>query len=262
MPEYTLYVDVWLLRLGANFAFEYLLLWATAAVTRTPTNFKRLAAASFVGTLHYFLYLLASLGLIPLYGLLRFLPVILIVSFLMILITFYPLPKRRILSILCHFYVIGFVAAGAGIGGAFLFGDSTSPRFTLGIFISIIAILVIAELGWGVIHQKIIHSVYQLPLEISCGDKSVTVRALVDTGNNLRDPLSRQPVIIVEHEAVAPLIPQTIAQAVRSLEQEISHPSKTLWKNRSGPLAYVLFLSAPSAKRMDCLLAFAQTKFA
>lgn len=218
MPEYTLYVDVWLLRLSANFAFEYLLLWATAAVTRTPTSSKRLAAASLVGTLHYLLYLLASLQIIPFYGLLRFIPVVVIVSILMILITFYPLAKQRILSILGHFYVIGFVAAGAGIGGAYLLGDFTAPRFPFGILISIVTILIIAELGWGVIHQRIIHSVYQLPLEITCGEKSVMIRALIDTGNNLRDPLSRQPVIIVEHEAVASLIPQTIVKAVRSLE--------------------------------------------
>ena len=72
MLEYTLYVDVWLLRLGCNFIFEYLLLWATATITRTQTTPMRLLMGSFIGTLHYLLYLAASVGMIPFYGLLRF----------------------------------------------------------------------------------------------------------------------------------------------------------------------------------------------
>ena len=95
MPKYTFYIDIWLLRLGCNFIFEYLLLWATATVTRTRTKPKRLVLASLVGTTHYSLYLLASLGLIPFYGFLRFLPIVVLVSFAMIIVAFRPLEIGR-----------------------------------------------------------------------------------------------------------------------------------------------------------------------
>lgn len=129
MPEYTLYVDVWLLRLGCNFVFEYLLLWAAATITRTQTKPIRLGLGALAGTLHYFLYLLASVGLLPYYGLLRFLPIVIAVSLAMIIVTFYPLPSRRFLQVAGYFYGIGFVAAGVGMGAAYMFGGPGSPQF-------------------------------------------------------------------------------------------------------------------------------------
>lgn len=219
MPQYTFYVDAWLLRLAANFLFEYLLLWATGEVTRTPTRPAKLAAGACVGTLHYALYLLASFNIIPYYGLLRFLPTIILVSFLMVLAAFYPVAVKALPRILGYFYVVGFIAAGAGMAGAFLLGSTSTPAYTFGMFVAAGSILIIAELGWGIVHQRIIRNVYHLPVEIACGDKSVALQALVDTGNNLKDPLSLQPVMIVEQAAIKDLLPPPITAAVEALEQ-------------------------------------------
>lgn len=218
MPKYILYVDVWLLRLSCNFVLEYLLLWATASITHTRTRPLRLFLASAVGTVHYLLYLMASLGLIPFYGLLQFLPVIILVSLAMLLITFHPLPIRRLLSVTGYFYGIGFIAAGAGLAGAYLFGTAANPLFPLGTLISIITVLITAELGWGIVHQRMVNRVYRVPLEIQCDGLTVVIRALVDTGNNLRDPLNNQPVIIVEQDAIKDLLPLEIEQLVALVE--------------------------------------------
>lgn len=218
MPKYILYVDVWLLRLGCNFILEYLLLWATASITHTRTKPVRLLLASAVGTLHYLLYLLASLGLIPFYGLLQFLPVIILVSLVMILITFHPLPAKKLISVTGYFYGIGFIAAGAGLAGAYLFGKAGSPLFPLGTLISIITVLITAELGWGIVHQRMVNQVYRVPVEIQCDDITVKMKALVDTGNNLRDPLNNQPVIIVEQDALKELLPQEMGEIVAAVE--------------------------------------------
>ena len=219
MPQYTFYVDAWLLRLGANFLFEYLLLWATAEVTRTSTRPVKLAAGAALGTLHYALYLLAGLGIIPYYGVLRFLPTIALVSLLMVSAAFYPVTVKAVARILGYFYLIGFVAAGAGLAGAFLLGSPTEPAYTLGMLAAAGSILLVAELGWGIVHQRIIHNVYHLPVEIACAGRLASVQALVDTGNNLKDPLSLQPVMIVEQQAIKELLPEPISAAVEALEQ-------------------------------------------
>ncbi len=218
MPKYILYVDVWLLRLGCNFILEYLLLWATASITHTRTKPARLTLASAVGTLHYLLYLLAGLGLIPFYGLLQFFPVIILVSLAMLLITFHPLPTKKLLSVTGYFYGIGFIAAGAGLAGAYLFSGGSSPIFPLGTLISIVTVLVIAELGWGIVHQRMINQVYRVAVEIRCDDIAVKMKALVDTGNNLKDPLNNQPVIIVEQDALKGLLPPEIERVVAEVE--------------------------------------------
>lgn len=218
MLEYTLYVDVWLLRLGCNFVFEYLLLWATATITRTPTTTRRLALGALVGTLHYLLYLLASLGLLPLYGLLRFLPVVFLVSLAMIAVAFYPLAWRRVLKVAGYFHGIGFVAGGMGMAAAFLLGSPGTPAFTIGTIVSILAILLIAELGWGIVHERIVNTVYRVPLEIVCDGQCLKTTALVDTGNQLKDPLNRQAVIIVDLKVVEKIVPPKLKEIMLALD--------------------------------------------
>ncbi|MDI9440665.1 MAG: sigma-E processing peptidase SpoIIGA [Firmicutes bacterium] len=237
MPKYILYVDVWLLRLGCNFLLVYLLLWATASITRTRTRPVRLFLASALGTLHYFLYLLASVGLIPFYGLLQFLPVIVLISLAMLLVSFYPLSAKKLLSVAGYFYGIGFIAAGAGLAGAYLLGSAANPIFPLGTVISIITLLAVAELGWGVVHERIVNQVYRVPVEIYCDNAKVKVDALVDTGNNLRDPLTNQPVIVVEHSVLQELLPQDIGKLVTAVENNELNVLETMveldeWRTR------------------------------
>lgn len=230
MVEYTLYVDVWLLRLGCNFLFEYLLLWAAATITRTPTTAPRLSLGALVGTLHYLLYLAASLGLIPLYGLLRFLPVVVLVSLAMLAAAFHPIPWRRYLTVAGYFYAIGFVAAGVGLAGSYLIGGQGNPSFTAGTLLSVLTILLLAELGWGIVHERMLRTIHQVSLEIGCEGQQIRMSALVDTGNHLKDPLNRQSVIIVEANALRTLLPAEVEQVLHSLEEGGSEALERLAK--------------------------------
>jgi len=49
-----------------------------------------------------------------------------------------------------------------------------------------------------------------VPTEVVVGAHRATLRALVDTGNMLRDPLSRAPVVIVSYPAIRNLLPPDI----------------------------------------------------
>ncbi len=212
MPGYIIYIVALILRLAANFFFEFILLWATAEATRSRTTRLRLALGALIGTLHHLLFLLSSYSLIPFYGLLRFFPTLLVVSIIMVLATFYPANKGKLLRILAYFYGIGFLSAGAGMAAAYIFGTELNPQSTVGVLVSIAVTLIIAELGWGVVQRRIYQHLYQLPISVAYNDKEVCLTGLIDTGNHLKDPLTLQPVIVVEQNAVLPLFdPQTAA---------------------------------------------------
>ena len=66
--ERTLWVDVLLLALISNFLFDYLLLWASAEVSRLPTSRKRLTLGALIGTAYFAAYLLAQAGVLPFFG--------------------------------------------------------------------------------------------------------------------------------------------------------------------------------------------------
>lgn len=237
MPGYIIYIDALIIRLLANFGFEFLLLWATAEISKIQTTRSKLFLGATIGTLHYFFYLLASYGVIPYYGLLRFFPVIFCISLLMLFVAFYPIATiKRLLNLLGYFYGIGFISAGAGIAASYIFATPAGPRSTLGMLIAMTAILAIAELGWGILQKRIFQHVYQLPLEIEFEDQSIQLTALVDTGNKLRDPLTNHPVIIVEQQAITAFFHPETADLFKTadlgefdvLSEQISHSKLAL----------------------------------
>lgn len=53
-------------------------------------------------------------------------------------------------------------------------------------------------------------------LRIRLGERSIETTALLDTGNSLRDPLSRLPVIVAEASVLANLLPEGVLAAVQA----------------------------------------------
>lgn len=216
--DYVVYVDILMLYLVANFVCDYLLLWATAAITLAETTWQRLSLGAAIGTGHFLLLYLASLRIIPYYGLLRFIPTILAVTVLMLFAAFFPVSPRRLGGLLLHFLGLGFGAGGTGLAAAYLLGTPTKPNTFLGLLIAMAGILVIAELGWGVVQYRMVRRIYQLPLDIQFGPTSIRVIGLIDTGNHLTDPLTGVPVIILEQDLLTKLLPPDLAKNMDQLE--------------------------------------------
>jgi stage II sporulation protein GA (sporulation sigma-E factor processing peptidase) len=245
MPEYGLvvYLDVQLLMLSASFLIDYLLLRATAALTHTSASWRRLCGGAAIGTLYHLAYLCSLLRLIPAYGWLHLLPVAVVVSFLMLLTAFAPVPRRRFWSIVAHFYAIAFMAGGTGLAVARTFGQPNTLRPVAGIAAGAVCILLVAELGWGVLQRRSWRQSLKVPLEITFGTATASITALLDTGNQLKCPLSGVPVIVVEHRMLAEIFPPSLLVAIERLgEGDLStlssQISSTPWSSRFRIIPY------------------------
>lgn len=214
----VVWVDVLIIQIVAAFLFDYLLLWATAEVVRMKTSTGRLSAASLIGATYFVIHSLAYEGILPYYGLLRLIPVVLVMSTVMLLVAFGPLKARRLVAAVAYFYGIGFVSAGAGTVASFLVGSPTNPDAVAGFVAAGGAILLIAELGWGVVQRRIWQQLYQMPVEIHVGSDHCRLMALVDTGNRLRDPLTGHPVVVVDQAVLQRLLPESLHPAVEQME--------------------------------------------
>lgn len=214
----VIYLDVLLASVGANLLFDWLLLWATAEVTKIPTTRLRLIGGALCGSVHYALYLLATYGLIGAYGILRFPGTVGGVSLAMLAIAFGPqVSVRSLLRLAGTFYVILFVSSGAGLalGSLLAYGGTANPIVVqLG---SVGALLLVAEIGWGVLQRRIWRGLFLVPIEIAFGGQRVQITALVDTGNSLTDPITRAPVIVVEFSVIRPLFPEAVRDDVDEL---------------------------------------------
>lgn len=59
---------------------------------------------------------------------------------------------------------------------------------------------------------------HYVPVTVTCGNKTVSLTALVDTGNTLRDPISGRPVLVVDESVAAKLCLLSRSQLTRPIE--------------------------------------------
>ncbi|GAB6100379.1 sigma-E processing peptidase SpoIIGA [Halanaerocella petrolearia] len=218
-----------------NLVMNYLLLWATAKLSDINYKIWRLLLTSMLGTAYTILIIL------PKFRFLNQIWIHFIVSVVMILISFAPISYKRLYKSLSYFYLITFVTAGAILALYNLTGGSpltlnTSPDSGWLIIFGFVIIIIIGKFGWMFIQQKLLPDIFCIPLKIEFEGESQQVTALVDTGNQLEDPLTKTPVIIVEVEVLLEILPDRIKQAFSKYNynsnQLLDEVIDTRWSNR------------------------------
>lgn len=62
------------------------------------------------------------------------------------------------------------------------------------------------------------HNIYEV--EVKYSDKSLILKGLYDTGNSLRDPISKKPVAIAEYSSVKELLPEKLKDTIEAYLKE------------------------------------------
>lgn len=209
MAGYTVYLDQVFI---GNLVMNYAILWASAKLARTPAIKWRIAAGAALGSFY-------SLALfIPGNNFLLSVWFKSAASVIIAAAAFAPLTPKRFLICLGCFYLTSFALGGFTLGLIFFthsgrvvsyngIGAAAAERFWPGIFLGLAAL-------WGagkgiacLIKKGYLESLYKMNIIIKSGGAEVNVRALLDTGSSLKDPLTRRPVIVVEYAVLKPLLP-------------------------------------------------------
>ena len=233
-----IYIDVLFI---LNFIVDFLLIKATSFFIKQKVTVLKTTFAAFIGALY------ASFAFFLPGGAKFYLPLTFGVSLLMLLFAFGRRKLRLFLKSVAVFYLISFVAAGAGIGLSFL----TPVNFMVsgGIFYAdanayglLAAFLISVPLCHAVIGftQKIrIKSNFLYDITIEKDGKQVTATALLDTGNFLKDPVSQVSILVAEWQTVSTLFPeQNFLDCIAACAGEFSYiPLKTI-NGASGIFAF------------------------
>jgi stage II sporulation protein GA (sporulation sigma-E factor processing peptidase) len=185
------------------------LLWAGGAAVGLTAPTGRLVAGAAVGALHAVLVDLAGFGVLPGAGWLGVWHTVLAVSLVAFAIVYWPLPAGRLWPALGAYYFLSVLGAGAGYALYNLGLHGWAPPLA-----ATAVILLAAQLGWGVVQRWVWERVVYLPLEVELLGRTVRVTALLDTGNHLVDPLTREPVVILGAELAGRLLPEEGVAAV------------------------------------------------
>lgn len=206
--SFVVYVDLLAACLAAEFWRDYLILWAGGEIANREPRPGGLFLGAILGSLYYLGFLLLTKGDFPLSpGLMVVLSIIM--PAVMVLLAFY---KSDLKAVLPMVYILALLAGGIGF---WLSSMNVSKIWVL--LGPHVAVLVVAEVGWGLLHERFWESFGQIALIVEIGGKRATIRALIDSGNELVEPVSGKRVIIVEKNILKPLVPEEVMNCLEQM---------------------------------------------
>ena len=103
--------------------------------------------------------------------------------------------------------------------------------------VAVVAAFVLVRYGVGFLKRNFLHSFFKVPVVIELQNKRISTKALVDTGNQLKDPLTLKPVMIVEFAVLKKILPPEVVAALGEenepdLQRIIDSLSGSPWASR------------------------------
>jgi stage II sporulation protein GA (sporulation sigma-E factor processing peptidase) len=178
-----------------NFLMTLAIIWAVGHLLELKCCWRRLVLSAITGTIYTFVVLFIQY-FIPT-GFLKYILQVslnLLTALLMIKIAFAGSGKHNFWKEVAYLYLVSFITIGTTLSIFYIYGGSP---FKSGIFYGLFVIIIIGKYGWRFFQSYITPEQFYLPVEVFFNRRSVCLTGLVDTGNNLSDPLTGVPVIII-----------------------------------------------------------------
>lgn len=217
----TVYLDIVLVE---NLCMNYIILFATGFILKLKMKHFRLILSAFIGGIYA---IVSYMEIIPLHS---NMVVKIILSVTMIYLAFVPKGIKAMLKQLILFYLVSFAFGGCAF--ALLYFIRPQDIFMKnGVYIGTYPIK-IALLG-GVVGFVVTYIAFRIvknrignrtakknliyDIQITMRGKSLLTKAMLDTGNLLKDPITRTPVVVVEKEKLYEVLPNSILDNIDQL---------------------------------------------
>ena len=208
----TIYLDVVLIE---NLCMNYIILFATGYVLKLNRNHLRIIFSSLLGGIYS---ILAYMEIMELYS---NIVVKIIISIVMVYIAYVPKNIKEMFKILIFFYLTSFAFGGCAFSLMYFIKPEEilmKNGVLIGTYPLKVAILggiigfVVLCICFHIIKTKITKKNIFCELTICIEEKRKKIKALIDTGNMLREPITNIPVIIVEKDSLEGLISNNILE--------------------------------------------------
>lgn len=220
------YLDVLLLR---ELLVDGVLLLTTGWVRGFKPKAWRVVLAALIGALYTMAMIFPSLS--SLYHI----SIKLFVSIIMIYIAFGYYSLQSFLKDVVSFYIVSFVAAGGMMGLYFLLmrssqevwanvlfiGGTVTTKLHIGIFYGVASFAIILYLFSSFIRHKKKQELVKNHLaevEVNIAGQIFLCTGLIDTGNQLYDPLTKSPVMIIEASKLQHVLPENFMKTLKQGE--------------------------------------------
>lgn len=213
----TLYVDIIFLE---NIFMNSVILLATGVILKTRTIIWRNLVSSIIRSIYAIIIYVSH---IEIYSSV-FLKIIL--SCVIVYIAFKPPNIKSFFKHIAIFYLTSFTFGGVAFALLY-FVRPQDILFQDGVLIGTYPIkiilaggiigFVIITISFKNIKGKLNRKDMYCSLRIYSGDKATVIKAIVDTGNFLREPITKTSVVIVENEKLIDIFPSSILNNVTNI---------------------------------------------
>ena len=211
MGQYIVYADI---LLALNFFCDFFLLWTAGRIAGRKISLLRCFLAAAAG---------AAYGLTAVYPALNWLTnpfCVLTVSLLLLRIAYQWKDPLSFIKLAGIFYLAAFTLAGAALAGERLLehnGIILAPiqTFKAGSLLFALFIgLILGKRSINLLRRSLHKDDFRFHITISVGGKSCRLQALLDTGNDLLEPISGLPVAVANYQAIRSLFPEYLKRAI------------------------------------------------
>lgn len=245
------------LDLMINGIMDLFLLLLTARLLSTSPSFYRLLGGVLIGEFPVLLSAFSSVQ--SLLMLSKFLT-----PFAMVWVSFTKVGIRTYIKRLTLFWILS-VGLGGGVyalWGWVEFDGGPSDALRLGVqnfWVLPLGSLLWwggqkVSLNWLSNVRKLKANVYDVLIDFGEHSKPIKVKALLDTGNQLRDPLTGTPVLLVEEEIAVAGMPLDWQTIIQGSWRDLDDPWPWLWKEDSSWMKTFVFIPYQAVGHKSYLL--------
>lgn len=213
----TVYVDVVLIE---NLCMNYIILFGTGYIIKLKIKHWRILVSSSIGAVYA---ILAYMGIFPLYA---NIVVKIILSLCMVYIAFNPKNIKAIIKELALFYLVSFALGGCAFALLYIVRPQDifmKDGVYIGTYPIKIALLggivgfIITYVAFKVVKTRMNKNelIYEIVLKIN--EKELTTKVMLDTGNMLKDPISNNPVVLIEKKILYNILPKELLENTKNM---------------------------------------------
>lgn len=202
----TIYLDIIFCE---NTLMNYIILYATGFVQKRKMKNFKLIISSVIGAIYA---IVSYLNLIPAYSN----PIMkILLSSIMIYVAYNNENLKQMIKNLLLFYLTSFVIGGCALALLYMISPQ-NIHFQNGVLVGTYPMkvtLIAGIVGFLIIQYSFSLNKRQMKIkdllcdiEIAINSQKVKMKGYIDSGNTLKDPLSKKPVIIVEKNVIEKIV--------------------------------------------------------
>jgi stage II sporulation protein GA (sporulation sigma-E factor processing peptidase) len=223
---------------------NYIILFATYVIIKPKTKHPqiRMILSSLLGSIYA---IIVYLNILSIYTNLL---AKITLSVVMVYIAFAPPNVKQLLKQILIFYLVSFIFGGCTFALIY-FLKPENVEMKNGVFVGMYPIrvgliagviaFIITQIAFKINKSKLNNKNTFIEIELYNKNKMTKARALLDSGNMLKEPISQKPVIVVEKTTLSKIIPEEVLNYIEKIvggdDQEKNEMQEYLSKIRMVP---------------------------